>query len=763
MATHSSIRWSRYVTLPVALSLLVGVLVISPVPTDATDPAPDYLASFDACPDEIVPMAGFVDVPSDHPNAQDIDCIAYYGITNGAGAKAFMPESPVIREHMALFLVRLAGLLGINMPSPGETPFEDVASLEPESREAISQIYQLGITIGATATTYAPERNVRRSEMALFLQRLMDLMTPAADGRIPFGYTPDDVNDNDGNFDIGSPFQDLAEVRHTVHVAVTQLYELGVATGVSGFVFAPDAEMTRAALAESMAAILDHSNLRPRGVLVQVTPSRGVDDFEIVMMVSVRDDNFAPIVDLAVDWFYTDHPREGLESDGTCDTKTILGGGDCVWDADEDGVTDLDGNLFEDFHATPGATMSVNAWVGGRDGQRFDRDTANYSTARAKSERGADSLSVQHDVPANAARIGGGRALIVDLDRRPSVGFAIHLLDEDGAHLEREGVPIEIEVKSRAIRVDAEDVRYGRPDPDLFSLGRDTSFDTTMLTDEKGSVIFDLRGPVRNERLDTVTIGADCCTSHTQQIVWSDGESVLVATSPAFELYQRRDGDRIEFTVEFDLVDQYGATLRGIDPLYTGRPSTDVEANMSYQLFHAPVPGADRTYVVGAVPNVGGSPSIRISRKGVRADIEIAIPPEFTEGHEFVVKVAAQIFSDRDADAYLDSNEVRYFDSDLLVWIVNNARGEEEFDQMQGLDFAATSGLNLKEVELYASDRKYRTFFTLWSYDPSHMFQANGEIVDIETFEELWQRRVNSIDDLDILVYGSSFSLTVIK
>ena len=182
----------------------------------------------------IIPSAGFVDVPSAHPNVLDINCIAYYGITNGTVGGSFSPDLSVTREYMALFLVRLARLVGIRVPTSAETPFEDVANLEQASRDAISQIYQLRITNGATATTYAPARNVSRGEMALFLQRLMDLMIPAADGRIAFGYTPDDVNDNDGNFDVESPFLDLEEAPHTVHDAVPQLYELGVASGVTG-------------------------------------------------------------------------------------------------------------------------------------------------------------------------------------------------------------------------------------------------------------------------------------------------------------------------------------------------------------------------------------------------------------------------------------------------------------------------------------------------------------------------------------------------
>ena len=763
MATRFSIHSNRSAGLLAASSLLIGVLVIFPAPLRAVDPVPDYPASFEACPEDIIPSAGFVDVSASHSNAGDIDCIAYYRITKGTTATTYSPDRPVIREHMALFLVRLARLVGINVPSVADTPFEDIANLEQKSQEAISQIYQLRITIGATATTYAPARNVSRGEMALFLQRLMDLMVPVTDGRKAFGYTPDDVNDNDGKFDVESPFQDLETVPHPVNEAVTQLYELGVASGLSSLIYGLDTDMSRAAMAEFMAAILDHSNLRPKGVLVQVTPTEGVEDFEIVMMISVRDDSFAPTEDVAVDWFYTADPDGGLESDGTCDEDKILGNGDCLWDDDEDDVTDLDGNIFEDFDATPGAIMSIYAWVGRRDGQEFDQDTANFSKARAKSVKDADSLFVQHDVPTNAARIDGDGAFIVDLHRRSSLEFVIQLLDEDGTRLEREGVPIDIEVESREIRVEAEDVTGGRPDPDLVRIGRDTSDDTTVLTDEKGIAIFDLRGPTSDERLDTITIEADCCTKRLHQIAWSDGDSVLVAAQPDFELYQHRNGDKIEFTVEYDLLDQYGGTLRGTGSRYTGRPDTDVYATLSYQLYHARVPDGDGIYTVTETSNAEGTLSININRRSVTADIEIEIPSEYRNGHEFLVKIDAQVFSDRDDDETLDSNEVRYVDSDLIVWLVKNARDEEEFDKLRDRDFATPPRLSLKEVELYASGGKFRTFFTLWIYEANHKFQVKDEFVSVETFEETWERQVDGIDDLDILIYGSGFSLIVIK
>lgn len=763
MSAKSLQRIKHTVGAAACFSLLIGVSMFFPTSLRAADPAPDYLAAFEACPRDIVPDAGFADVPADHPDAGDIDCIAYYGITKGTSPTTYSPDRPVIREHLALFLVRLARLVGIRVPTAADTPFKDIADLPPSSREAISQIHQLEITTVGAAATFSPERIVSRAEIAVSLQRLMDLMAPVADGRRVFGYTPDDVNDNDRRLQVASPFEDLEEVPHAVHEAVTQLYELGVATELSDLVYGPDENMSRADMAGFMAAILDHSNLRPKGMLMQVSPTRGTDDFEIAMMVSLRDDDFAPTGEVAVDWFYTAHPDGGLEDDGTCDQDRILGGGDCVWDDDNDQVTDLDGNLFGYLDATPGATMSVYAWVGRRDGQAFDRDSVSFIKAQAKSEKGADSLSVQHNVPANAARIGRNGAFLVDMDRRSSVEFTIQLLDQGGTPLAREGTPIGIEVESREVRVEASDVSRGRPDPDLVRTGGKTIEETTVTTDQNGSATFDLRGPIREERLDIVTIESTCCADQIHQIAWSDGDPVLVTARPDFELYQHRDGGRIAFTVKYDLYDQYGGILRGTDARYTGRPDTDLSATFGYRLYHASVPGDDGRYAIREAPDAGGTSTVTVNRRSVTAAIGIDIPSELRDGHEFLVKVDARIFSDADNDRFLDSQEIRYVESDSTVWLVKEARNREDYLRLVGRSLTGLPGLSVKEVELYPEDGRYRTFFTLWSYDDDHQFQADGKSVGVKRFEELWEERVDTIGDLDILVYLPGFSLVVIK
>ena len=46
---------------------------------------------------------------------------------------------------------------------------------------------------------------------------------------------------------------------------------------------------------------------------------------------------------------------------------------------------------------------------------------------------------------------------------------------------------------------------------------------------------------------------------------------------------------------------------------------------------------------------------------------------------------------------------------------------------LNAISILVPDGLDLAEVELYAADNKFRTFFTLWSYDSNDRFQTGGE------------------------------------
>ena len=596
MTTHFTSHFRRPIGVLAGLALLASLLVAVPGPIKAADPQPDYLASFEACPEDVIPSSGFTDVPSRHENAQDIDCIAYYGITMGTSSTTYSPSDPVIREHMALFLVRLARLVGIDVPASGRTSFVDIGNLRDASQEAISQIYQLGITVGTSANTYEPARNVSQGEMALFLKRLMNLIDPLEIDDEAYGYTPEDVEDEVlENADVDSPYTDLQNSTFAVYEAVTQLYELGVGSGISGRAYGPRVDMSRAAMAEFMADILDHSNLRPEGVTVELMPAQGWEDFRITALISVRDDEFLPLDEESVDWFYTDDEDGGLASNGTCDLDLILDG-DCEWEDDGFYETGDDGNLIVRFSAEPGATVTFYAWIGTRDGQEFDEDTADFSKAEARSDKGVNTISITSNIDAEAAQVDGEGAYIVDLDRISAVTLRAQLVDEDGNRLRREGIEVEVDVERTGGSLNPYALAGDDARPTFGESGsRSTDETATVLTDRNGVVTFRLARPARtnreNDRRDEVTfstnLGDDSITEKIG-VAWSESEPVLVQALPDIDSYRFRIRDEIRLNVQYRLYDQYGSTINSSTG---GRPETELKAMVSYELYEVDIDG----------------------------------------------------------------------------------------------------------------------------------------------------------------------------
>ncbi len=762
-------RFGRQVGVLAGLSLLVGLLVVAPSPIKAADPAPDYSATFEACPEGTIPDADFSDVPARHENVQDIDCIAYYGITKGTSATTYSPSDPVIREHMALFLIRLAKLVGIGVPFPNSsTPFTDVAHLGGESQDAINQLVRLGITIGTSSTTYTPDQNVSRGQMALFLQRLMNLMEPVEDSRDVYGYTPNDVDDNDEGFEVESPFLDLNNVTVVTGDAVNQLYELGVLSGYSSSTFyGPNEDMSRAAMAEFMAAILDHSNLRPEGATVQVTPTQGLDNFEIVMMISVRDSSFAPVEDQPVDWFYTDDEDGGLDR-GLCDEDLIRpSSADCVWDEDRDDETGRDGNIFNDrIEATPGETMTFYAWIGRRDGDEFEEHTVNFSNAEARSAKGADSIRVtwdDRDVPDTAFRM-DDETYIVDLDI-DSIEFTIQLLDDRQMALEMEGVEIEVQVDSDDILLFADRVNEDQePKPSYDLLPDDDEYDETVVTDSDGEAVFELDAPRRDDRLDVVTFDPDCqdCESATIEVAWSGGLPVLMSARPQFDLYVRKSSSfRVGIPVEYGLYDQYGDTVSSTAASRTGREGTTLKGQLAFELYSV------ATISAGSVTttdegDLDTSEAMTFSRGRYTSSVSAEVPVGDRAHEGFLVVLKPSIFSDSDTvdtKDSLDTAEVRYAEDEVVVWIVDEATTAQ--DKLAECTLTGgPSGVTYPPVAVYPDRNEFRTCFTLWSYDQTNdRFFVGGEEVGIGEFEESLATFASQSDaslaDLTISLYSS--------
>ena len=718
-------RSRRHVAVLAALAMLASVLVAAPAL--AADPEPDLEATFTACVD--VPSAGFTDISAGHANAGDIDCIAYYGITKGTSATTYSPSMSVSREHMALFLTRLATRVGIEMTStPDDAGFTDIGDLSDNSQTAINQLADLEITKGTSTTTYSPGDSVRRGHMALFISRLMDKMTPYGGADSDDAHTPSDVDDLDKD-DVGSPFTDLGSATKSAYDAITALYELGVASGISDTAYAPSPRITRAAMAEFMTGVMDHSNLRPAGLSIQSdTPSSyGTNDGNVV--VSVRDDSFAPVADQVVDIFAGD-----FDEDGACETA-------CVWnDGDAEELTDESGNIVADGGAEEGDDATYYAWIGSEDDEEFDVDDTDHVSVMVVSLNAEEGMEVSTSINENAA---GNTA---DLDKGGSVTVTVQLVDgEEAASVDggtgdpvaRAGVEITVGV-----------TRSTDPDSDgtaVTDVVDNNTNVTTLTTDDDGKVTFVVDAPEDDDDDDDVQIGDEISgvtanavdnlenrddlltftykdggaglngDSASVQITisWQEDNPVTASASSSAPAYVRpdKDGD-LAITASITHYDQYGNGIREAGTgqqavISIGSDSDDVNVNRNGTATRRRV----IEKVVGTTDNTPGVP------------IEIT----FTESTGVGTV---------DPDDQADDQSVQVVteaDDDDVGAVVVNSIDTDDAEFLANTDATVTTG---------ASDRVY-------SYDADDTFvngvangESEGELLTMEKFEDM-------LDDFD--------------
>ena len=298
---------------------------------DAGD-AERYGATFDAC-EPTLPVT-FADVAADHPYSEAIGCAVYYEVMGATPPGMFSPELSVSRRELAVTLARLARRVGIGGTDVDvdASLFADLAS-PMQVRSAVDMLSGLGIVDAASAGRYLHGyRPASRGETATLVARLMDKMQPLSgtDGagrRVAYGHLPAEVPA------AGAPFVDLDVQPSAVRTAVERLWHLEVAA--VGSVFAPGATLTRAELTGFAAAVLDHSNARPRGLAVQ--PGRARGDGTVDILISWRDDDFRPVAGRAVNVFHSTSPGEDLDS--ACAFADALVDGRCT-------VTDGAGNVY---------------------------------------------------------------------------------------------------------------------------------------------------------------------------------------------------------------------------------------------------------------------------------------------------------------------------------------------------------------------------------------------------------------------------------
>ena len=160
----------------------------------------------------------FTDVPTGAYYADAVKWAVEQGITSGTSATTFSPDMSCTRAQMVTFLWRAAG----SPKATGSNPFTDVSS-GAYYYDAVLWAAEQGITSGTSATTFAPDATVTRSQTVTFLWRQAG--SPVVNYAMSFTDVPAD-----------------AYYAEAVRWAVSE----GITAGTGDNAFSPDAVCTRA-------------------------------------------------------------------------------------------------------------------------------------------------------------------------------------------------------------------------------------------------------------------------------------------------------------------------------------------------------------------------------------------------------------------------------------------------------------------------------------------------------------------------------------
>jgi hypothetical protein len=118
----------------------------------------------------------FSDVPADAFAAAWIEQLAFLGITEGCASepRMYCPDQPIIRDDMAVFLLRARHGGAYEPPPATGTVFLDVPATLPLA-DWIEELSAEGITAGCGWGNYCPDWSVTRGQIAVFLTRTFDL------------------------------------------------------------------------------------------------------------------------------------------------------------------------------------------------------------------------------------------------------------------------------------------------------------------------------------------------------------------------------------------------------------------------------------------------------------------------------------------------------------------------------------------------------------------------------------------------------------
>ena len=589
--------------------------------------------------------------------------------------------------------------------------------MSDNSQNAIAQLADLGITKGTSDTTYSPGDSVERGHMALFIARLMNRMDPMEVEGTAYGKIPEDVvdvDDDDSTMDdetveVGSPFTDLGSATKSAYDAITQLYELGVATGISGTAYGPSALITRASMASFMAAVLDHSNARPAGLSMQAVTSWKFGDISTEIVVSYRDDSFAPMSDLSINYFYTGNATSAeadAESAGALNEDNACADADDCTDNQE--LTDDSGNFPIAGDVANGNSNTYYAWMSDDDNEEFDADDVAYASVTLSSDEDATHFGVESDINENAD------ANTVDIDVTDSVTFTVQLTNgQDGDDVAKSGVTVSI---TFVRAVDEND--NGTADEGEVT----RRMTETMETDDNGQVSYSVSAPSTDDDDDDDDVLDEITFTSTD----------LTGPNDASEIAWKDDAPGTPNKTTIDVPD-YAVT-------YLDGTTAEVDGSATVTLYDMYGNTAGRGLrVTVQIGGTAGDPvgvnsrgQAKFSRSGIAA-----------AGNETISVDITQITEKGETTNMLDAGDNPIADSDDgTIPVVGTAADD-------------TPASDVMVEEVFADEDKFRgNDDNLYSYDSDDTFiDADGKIIDLDKFESTAED-----ETVDVLVYDDDGS-----
>ena len=347
-------------------ALVASVLTAAAAPAAAVTDRADHTTPLSACVGEAVADQSFADVSRGHVFHDAINCIAYYGITQGTGdGTTYSPDRDVTRAQMAVFIARAAEVAGVDLGEVAETGFGDIDGTWGEAQDAINRLASKGMIPSGGA--YRPNDAVTRAEMATFL---IGLLVEAA---------PDVTEDSSGAILLGvSGSRSVADdyFPDVRNAEISAIYELGVTRGASAadvqeegkppldYNYEPDGTVDRGQMAAFITRALAHTSVRPAGVSAQFD---GAD-----VIVSVRNARYQPVARASVDVFWTaaNQMDQAFSVNGTCEVSEVTQADrssfPCEIDV-TDPVTGRDGDArvaVTGLRRVPKGGAAVWAWTG---------------------------------------------------------------------------------------------------------------------------------------------------------------------------------------------------------------------------------------------------------------------------------------------------------------------------------------------------------------------------------------------------------------